>query len=200
MQSYFAREGRQYRCRRRYAAGVCPAPAYVAAETIEPYVVQQFIEIVGDVRAVDPTTVSAELAAAETAVADAEAALIAFRDDPVVSNALTPRDFAAGVNARRDAFEDARAALLEAAGGLAPSTSDLPENLVEAWPELDTDEKREVLSAGVDAVFMRRGRSRHEPVGPYAHICFAGEAPRDLPRRGVKVISDISGFTFPSAA
>jgi len=197
MQSYMGRNGREYRCRRRYASGECQSPVYVHASVIEPYVEQAFVEAAGNVRAQDPPPQDEQVGLLEAAMRDAEAELIAFRDSAAVAE-LGEQDFVAGLRARRASFEQAQDAYISARAEAEPVTVEaLPDRLDELWPQLNVQERRELLSAGIDAVFLRRGRSRHVPIGDFAWICFRGEAPDDLPHRGSARGRSLKPFRFP---
>ena len=197
MQSYMGPKGREYRCHRRYAVGVCEAPAYVHASVIEPYVEQTFLEAVGNLRAEDPPIDTAELRDLEAAMRAADAEFAMFRDSASIAE-LGEEHFVAGLRARRAALDQAQEAYLAARAEAEPARSAaLPDRLHELWPDLNVQERRELLSAAIDAVFLRRGRNRHAPISEFAWVCFRGEAPDDLPRRGIRRGMPLKPFVFP---
>jgi site-specific DNA recombinase len=184
MASYFDPKGRgrTYRCRKRYAAGECAAPAFVKASVIEPYVEQLLFEAVGQVRPETPDDPTAEQL--ELAEREREVELIAFRDDPILVAQLGAEDFAAGVKVRREAFEAARDRRLEHVDRTAASFD--PIELQALWPSRSVMEKREILSAVFDAIFVLRGRSTFGPIADYTRAFLRGDGPIDLPRRGAR--------------
>jgi hypothetical protein len=123
-------------------------------------------------------------------LADAEAELIAYRDNASARAALEVLGgdhFEQGLHARvaavmeaRDALERARRAAVGI--DLGPATA--------IWPELSVDEKRRLLTEGVDAVFLRRAEviGRNTSLdGSRVKVFWRGEAPRDLPGPGIRV-------------
>jgi hypothetical protein len=138
-----------------------------------------------------------ELRDLEAAMRAAGAEFAMFRDTAAIAE-LGEEDFVAGLRARRDALDHAQEAYLAARAEAEPArTLALPDRLDELWPELNTRERRELLFAGLDAVFLRRGRNRHAPISDFAWICFRGEAPDDLPRQGIRRGAPLKPFRFP---
>jgi len=79
---------------------------------------------------------------------------------------------------------------VEAAAMLAQAHRALPAaipatELQAAWPTLAKSEKRQILAAAVDAVFVRRASrpGRGTPVGERVQIVWRGDGPLDLPGR-----------------
>lgn len=186
MQSYFDPKGRgrTYRCRKKYAAGLCSAPAHVAAGVIEPYVEEQLFLVLGETVQPEAPGDDRRGDELERDVQTAAAALAQFRDDPLLLEQLGAEDFAAGVRARRETFETAQDRLTEHVAKLSPALDRV--KLREVWSTLDIDEKREGLSLVFDAIFVLRGRSRHDPIGNFARSFRRGTAPANLPRRGAR--------------
>jgi hypothetical protein len=80
--------------------------------------------------------------------------------------------------ARRDDALDALDGARTRAG-----IADLPEpsELDAIWPDLDVAERRHLLQAGLDVVFLRRGRV---PIAERTRVLWRGEGPADLPGPG----------------
>lgn len=183
MAADWARGQRRYRCHREHPAGRCPAPAFISGSSgIEDYVVEQFFAALGDMtaRAVLDDDGLADL---ERAVAEAQEGLATFRDDPRIIATLGADSFADGLEARQRTLDAALDALATARKELeipaVPSGADLRE----LWPSLDVIERRRLLALAIDAVFVRRGRTRHGAVADFVHISWRGEQ-IEVPRRG----------------
>ncbi len=173
-----------YRCKARHGAGSCEHPASVSRELLEQLVQAAFLARYGDV----------EVVAADTTLTDATDALrAAERERAAYIETISVQDvgadaFKAGAVARTAAVEDARAALHRArseAGGL-----DLGPDGVEIWPDLGIAEKRRLLAAGLDCLFVRRAPAPGRNGGPVAdrvRVFWRGEQPDGLPGPGVRV-------------
>ncbi len=138
----------------------------------------------------------------EADVERARAALHVFRDDPRIIETLGVEHFADGLAARKRELDDALARL-EAAYANTTLPEGVPRSveLRDLWRDLAVEEKRRMLGSVIDCVFLRRGRSRHDPIDGFIHICFRGEAPDPLPRRGDRGAAYIpTPFVFPNDA
>jgi len=169
---------RLYRCRGERPGGKCPAPASVLGGVIEPFVVERFFEGLGGMRA-EASAITDELRSAEDAFRRAERELVAWRDNESIADlGGTFVDGLRGRVARRDealeALEHAR---------VRAGIADLPEppELQALWPSLDVSDRRHLLHAALDAVFVRRGRV---PIAERALVLWRGEGPDDLPGPG----------------
>jgi hypothetical protein len=175
----------EYRCKPGKAAGRCPAPAASKATVIEPYVVEAFFAEVGEVtmRSHESTQ---EIEAAERSLERAQLEL-----DAVLSGDLA--DALGGVDApkmietirrRREAVD---AAEVERDRLLAGSPPVLPEmvTLTGAWPELDVGERRHLIAACFDSVFLRRTANPRAPIGDRVKLFSHGTGP-PVPVRGVR--------------
>jgi hypothetical protein len=176
-----ARDGsklRLYRCRGERAGGRCPAPASVLGSVIEPHIIDAFFRGVGGMRA-EASTLTDELRTAENAFRRADLEVAAFRDNESLAD--LGDDYVNGLRARVGRRDDALEAL-EAARARA-GIADLPEaaELEAVWPNLDVADRRHLLQAGLDAVFIRRGRV---PIDQRTHLLWRGEGPADLPGPG----------------
>ncbi|MBA3263126.1 MAG: recombinase family protein [Thermoleophilaceae bacterium] len=200
-QSYFARGQRCYRCHRRVLApgqALCPEPSYAAVSSgIEEYVVEEFFAQLERLE-VEPFEDSSELAEVEDEIRTAEADLAVYRDDTRIANALGADRYVAGLEERRGQLDKLlrRRAELEAPFDRANGFN--PVELREVWPELNVDERRRLLRSHIECLFLRRGRTRHDPIAPFVWICWRGETP-DLPRRGQKGHVSFPPFRFPDA-
>jgi DNA invertase Pin-like site-specific DNA recombinase len=173
-----------YRCRRRHAGGHCPEPVAVSLDRLDAHVEGIFLAWAREQGLTLEST--ARTARAERALAeleDAEAELAAYRDETLV--AIIGREaFAAGLVQRQKTVDGARRALADA-----QATTELPLGLTvdDLWEAGGTSDQAALLAGAVDAVFVRRARSRGQgtPIGDRARVLWRGEAPGDLPgRRG----------------
>jgi len=137
-----------------------------------------FFAGLGGMRA-EGTTLTDELRAAEHAFSRAERELELWRDNESLAD--LGAEYVKGLQvrmARRDEALDA----LEHARGRA-GVADLPSEteLGMLWPDLDVQDRRHLLRAGLDAVFVRRGRV---PIGQRTLVLWRGQGPADLPGPG----------------
>jgi DNA invertase Pin-like site-specific DNA recombinase len=168
---------REYYCRGSSAAGVCPQPAVITGSLVEPYVEAVFWRELVRKRRVVPRR---ELETLQARAASAETALLGYRDNPRVIQAIGSERFAEGLALRQERLERelltlAAARARAAAGG--PGWSELRH----AWSWLSVTERREALGGVIECAFVDRGRKRPEE---RIAICLRGEAPIDLPGRG----------------
>lgn len=170
-----------YRCRGRFSFGTCSSRASVTGRIVEGWVVEQFFERIPEIR-LEGVEANAELVAAENVLADAEAALIAYRD----AEDVLGRYFRDGLTERMRAVDVAQARVGELRRGA--QLVDLPEvaELRTLWGELTIAERREVLSHEIDAVFLRSVSRRNAPIGERAVILWRGEAPDGLPSKSTR--------------
>jgi hypothetical protein len=183
---------RQYRCRGDHAAGRCPAPSSVLTHVIEDHVTAEFFAALGpDGVLAQAATSDAEQASALTSLGEAEHELAEWLE--AVSPATVGRAaYTAALEVRQERVDTARQAVHAAEKA---STATLPPaaDLQEVWPTLSTPERRKLLSAGIDAIFLRRGHV----IADRSLILYAGEAPSDLPSRGRRV--PLASFAWPDA-
>jgi DNA invertase Pin-like site-specific DNA recombinase len=183
-----------YRCRRRSAAGKCPAPATIMARVVDPYVETRFLEALGPAGPL--ADVSASTDAFDTAsrrVKEAEREL----DDYIAVNLVSivgQEHFRAGVELRQTELEEAKAELREARQATAFAEAlELTGSLEGDWPALSVSERKHLLTAAVDAVMVRSGRA--VPVQDRVLVLWRGQGPDDLPRRGRRV--PLASFPWP---
>jgi len=183
----------RYHCQIRHHAGECPAPASIAGHLLEPLVVDAFLARHRGAAAI-ASQADGYIAELERALADAEAELEAFRDDLDYARALGRDSHLAGVETRARVVEARRVELAASAAQRPPV--DLV-RLDDYWASASTSERRELLSADIAAVFVRRagGKGAHADASSRMHIVWNGDS-IDLPRRGCKA-NDLPPFTFP---
>jgi len=108
-----------------------------------------------------------------------ERELVAFRDNESLAD--MGDTYVEGLRVRQGRRDDALDALdhARARAGVA----DLPDatELEAVWPDLDVGERNHLLQAGLDAVFVRRGR---ETIDKRSRVLWRGEGPGDLPGPG----------------
>jgi hypothetical protein len=63
------------------------------------------------------------------------------------------------------------------------------------WPDLTLRERQRILRAAMDCAFLRRGRKL--AIDDRALILWRGQAPPDLPRRGLKRVR-LQPFVWPA--
>lgn len=143
-----------YRCRGRHADVVCTARARVSAKRADPFVEQAFLDWLAENRvAVASADDTVDLAGLTTAAELAEAELVAYMKDTLVST-VGREAFNAGAKARQAAVDEARAALATSAGPKTPLHLDL----LSLWPTLAIAERREILAGAIRRVVVSPGR------------------------------------------
>ena len=169
-----------YRCRLESdSAGRCPAPAGASGKQgVEGYVVGRFFE---RIRLASRARENGSAADAEAALVRAARTLEDYVADTDLQATIGYPAYRDGLAARQDEYEDARRKLdAEQAGEV-----DLPdaETLAGSWDGLAVDERRALLAAALDCVFVRRPAVRGEPLAERLFFCWRGEAP-DVPGKG----------------
>ncbi len=157
-----------YYCIRRYAKGICPAPATVRASHLDRYVEEQVLAALSaeDGLLAQAVEASTELEEAQRRLEQAEHELDQFVTDTTLLSLLGKKKFLQGVEARQRAFEQARAEL-----GTLKARSELPVeltsgDLLQAWPGLSVEEKRRLLHGLLDRVLLRRADRRVKYASP----------------------------------
>jgi hypothetical protein len=171
---------RMYRCKRKHAGGICPEPARIDAEMLEAEAVDAFWALINDLEATGSRdNKRGRIAALQTKLAKEEARLVQYLDPDVQDAAGDTAEYAAGLRARRDARDNAAAALGKAkaqAGteGEAPS----PRSLRKDWMQRTTAERRELLARYFDVIAVGKDRT--------VDVFVRGTGPTDLPTRGYR--------------
>jgi len=168
-----------YRCRERHTAGRCPQPTTIMRERLEAYVEEHLLDVLNETTFVGRPT-SAAVDAAASHLAEAEAELEAFAND-LTARRLLGNGYHSALAARAHAVDAAQREVDQAAAGVA-SPAGLPP--ADGWSGLSIAERRTVLNTAVDAIFIRKARSSRAPIEERVHICWRGQGPDDLPRRG----------------
>lgn len=177
-----------YRCRVRHAPGRCSAPASVLARVLEPYVESVFFAALGSSGPLaEASAASQAFEDALRSVEEAERELSAYNETEAAS-LIGQAAFLAGLGVRAAKLEQTRSELA-LARDRTPLTLPAMGDLVEDWPALTIVERRRLLSAAIDGIFVRasRGSGRQVPIEERVVILWRGEAPDDLPRRGRRV-------------
>jgi len=174
----------EYRCKPRKAGGRCPAPTFVKASVIEPFVVDHLFEFAKGAQARtqepdDNSTLDNELAAAE---AERDAALdqrladaLGGSNSSVYLRTLEQRQ------ARVDALLDAQA---ESEQTREPA--EIEADLEEVWDDLTLEDRRRILHSVFDSVFVGRTNTKGAgafPIAKRTKLFLAGEGP-PVPSRG----------------
>jgi len=170
---------RRHSCRGRSASGPCPAPASISTDYLEPYVETATLELLHRRRRAP----RAQVEAAMQRLIEAQKGLASYRDSDRVLRTLGEQAFAAGLKARAQRVRDAQLDLAAVRAKHSLHTLPPAAELEATWPEMDLDDKREIIGSVIDAVFVARGRL---DVEERITICPAGTAPRRLPRAGDK--------------
>jgi hypothetical protein len=159
-----------YYCTGRYASGPCPARANIRASTLDRYVEEQVLSALAREEGLvaEARTASGVLEQATRAAEEAEHELDLFLSSPKLLSLLGEQKVIQGVVVRQRALDDARRTLAEARSQ-ATLISDLPSgDLLAAWPELATREKRRLLHGLLDRVVLRRAGARGKNAPPIA--------------------------------
>lgn len=171
-----------YGCRKVHSGGICELPAKITGPTLDAHVTELFLGRV----AIDPPIAVAEAEERARTLVDvierAESELAAYRDANLIS-VIGGDAYRAGLEQRARAIDAARADLARVTREQ-PTVA--PAELIDTWDDLDLDERRLLLAAGIDAVFVKRAHlnRRGTPVEERARVLFHGEAPLGLPGRG----------------
>jgi DNA invertase Pin-like site-specific DNA recombinase len=192
-----------YYCSGRYASGLCPARATLVASRLDPYVEAQVLAALkADNRFLaEASDTSDRLDAASRALQAAEHELELYVTDPQLLTTLGRDTFLQGAQARQSAVDAAREQLAQLR-----SESAIPEDLIsgdllEAWPEFTTQEKRQLLHGLLDRVNVTRDENSRAkelalPLNERVEIVLKGGTL--LPSRSL--ISRAGSHTAPSPA
>lgn len=185
-----SRRQRIYRCTRRHAGGICPAPARIDAQRVESAVVGAFWRVTADLEAQGSAAHHAvDLSGLEGALDRADRALKQWMSAEVQEAIGDMGEYAAGLRERRATRDGAAEALGRARAVAASPAVDVPsvETLRSAWERMTTRDRRELLGLRIDTIALGR-----DPVGIVVYP--AGTGPVDLPRRGFKVAPVLEPF------
>jgi site-specific DNA recombinase len=183
-----------YRCRGRHSAGLCPTPARISVPRADGYVEQAFLAWAEQERiAAEAVPRDNELEQAAARVDATELELVAYRDANLIS-VIGREVYIEGLEERQRILDEARAQLAQARR-IEP-TLDIQE-LPTLWPQLEVAEKRRLLAAVIDAVFVRQATSRGRAAfTDRIEILWYGQAPDELPGRR---LSELRPYPFPES-
>jgi site-specific DNA recombinase len=182
----------RYECRKVHGGGRCPAPTSIAGPALDDHVERAYL----DRREADRLVAAADpIEIPDTALAQLEAAeaeLAAYRDAQLIS-VIGADTYRAGLQERVRVVEDAARAV--AVARRAHPAQMPPADLLDLWPQLHMQERRRILAAAIDTVYVKRSHlgRRGTPVADRARILWAGEGPDVLPGRGT---SQLAPFDF----
>jgi site-specific DNA recombinase len=170
-----------YYCQRRFGKGICPSPASISARRIDAYVAEQ---VLAALRAEDgffaqAVQASKEVEQTQRRVAQAEHELDQFITDPELLTLLGRSKFLRGVEARQCALDQARVELdtLRSHSSLAEELTS--GNLLQAWPDLTIQEKRQLLHGLLDRIVVQadpnsRSKENALPISQRVQIVLRG--------------------------
>jgi hypothetical protein len=180
-----ARRVPNYYCIGRYAKGICPARASIRADKLDPYVQERVLAALRDEGGVLAQAVEAseQIEQAARAVAEAEHELELYLTSELLT-VIGQERFLQGVDVRQQTLDNARAELagLREQGVLAEELTS--GDVVSAWPELVTQERRQFLHGLLDRVLVKRSDGRRAgtlPVAERTQIVLRGNVLLDEP-------------------
>ncbi len=145
----------RYYCKGPYKSGLCPARCLVRADELDPYVERLFLKFVhGRLHTPTARAEHKELREVEVACEKAQADLDGFL---TLSDAIEPKDFQKGYEARKARLEQARTRLAElrTRAGTLDGLSGL--HLLDHWQQLGMIQKRRLLASWVDRILVSKG-------------------------------------------
>ncbi len=180
-----------YYCVGRYAKGNCPARATIRASYLDAYVEDAVLAALSaeDGFLAAAALATEKLADAQRALEQAAHELTTYLETDLIST--VGRDaFLAGVDARQARVDEARQSLdrLKAESLIAETLTS--SDLLTAWPDLTSQEKRTLLHGLLDQVTLRRddnSRNKHLalPLNERAKILVRGGGRLEQPSTGV---------------
>jgi site-specific DNA recombinase len=179
---------RIYRCTRRHAAGTCPEPVRIDADTVEDAAIAAFWALTSDREAEGARDVSGELAGLEAALERAER-LLAQLEDPEAQEALGERYLSVFRQRREERDRAAEALGLARADAGAGATLPSLETLRDSWERMSTPDRRELLGLRFHCLSLSRERT--------LTVYPVGTDVGDLPRRGFKRAPVLEPFPAP---
>jgi len=157
-----------YYCTKRYASGICEAPASVRAAKVDSYVEEQVLAALsGEGGPIAEARVASEaLEQATQTVQEAEHELDLFVTNPKLLSTLGEQRFLDGIDARQQALDQARTSLAEIGSQTAIVAELTDGDLLNAWPTLSTADKRTLLHGFLDRVVLTRAGARGRAAPP----------------------------------
>jgi DNA invertase Pin-like site-specific DNA recombinase len=176
-----------YYCSKRFATGVCPAPASARAATIDPYVEQQVLELLRSEAGLiaEAHKAQQQLEQLHQAVTDAEQELVWFLNQTTIRETVGDTVYLQTVQTRQTSVDEARVALTQQRAQATAIANVTDGNLLEAWSTLTIPEKRQLLHGLLDRVELtdaggKRGRAA-PPIERRTRIVVRGTAVAALP-------------------
>jgi hypothetical protein len=168
-----------YYCKGRSSKGRCPEQASIRAHYLDEYVEEQVLLALGDEHGLFAEAVEAsnQIDEAQRELEAAEHELVLFLETDLVST-IGQSAFRQGVKARQAKIEESREKLI-ALRAQSVMADELPTgDLLEAWPELTIQERRQLLHGMLDRVVLTRSDGRnlatHKPIDERTTIVLRG--------------------------
>jgi site-specific DNA recombinase len=173
-----------YRCSRQTVHGTCEAPSSISATKLETFVVEQFLARASSISELQQLDNEDSVEAIETAFA-AEGRYRAALTNVELRATIGDTDHDALLAALKEAWEDAKAAI-PATVSASIGSATLTELIDELRANGDIKGLRELLSTGIQAVFVRPAASRAHnlPIEDRVKILWIDDEPVDVPHRG----------------
>lgn len=181
------RHGKHYRCYgckqkclSTHRKLQCPAPAYMTAARLEPYVIETVLDLLRRRRG----RPFRELDTAQEAARAALRGLARYRDDDRIRRVLGEDAYLAGLGVRAQRLREANLAVAKARSRAA--IHDLPsiEQARDTFAADDIESSRKLISRVIDVAFVAVGRGKTPQ--QRVTICPAGTAP-EVPNQGTRV-------------
>lgn len=169
-----------YYCKGRSASkGRCPERASIRASYLDAYVEKIVLSSLRDEEGLFAQAVQAsrQIDEAQRAVVDADHELLLFLETDLISE-IGQAAFSKGVRARQEKLDQARERLSALRAQAVVSEELLAGDLLEAWPDLTTPEKRQLLHGLLEKVVLTRSdgrrRATHKPLEERTTIVLRG--------------------------
>lgn len=168
-----------YRCRGKRSSGKCAAPSSAMAHIVDDHVTELFLEHIrhaGATTTVDRSKLEAAQLERDQAAMEVEAYLSVD-----VASIAGPDAFQQGLTIRQERLVEAEERLVAVHDATDASGMDAAE-IAAMWPTLDMLDRREILMAGIDTIFLRRAPHRGtHPIADRSLILWRGQGPKGLP-------------------
>ena len=150
-----------YYCTKRYATGECQAPATIRASYLDEHVEALVLRSLRSEDGLLALAVesSGQIEVAARAVTDAEHELALYLATDLIST-VGQEAFIEGVAARQQRVDHAREELAQLQAQSVLTDELVSGDLLEAWPELTTREKRALMHGLLERVVLRRAPGR----------------------------------------
>jgi site-specific DNA recombinase len=151
-----------YSCRKRYATGICPAPAAARAKTLDAYVEAVFLEELRTDQGIVARAVAAqdEIEQVLASIDEIEHELVTYLANTKLLTIIGEARWNEGAAKIQERLDRARRRLGELQAQHASLEGLTSGDLLVSWQLLSTQEKRRVLSGFVDRIVVRREEKR----------------------------------------